>query len=395
MIFNKNITTISEVDLHSLIENKIAENKQLDYKVDLPGNAEKDKKEFLADVCSFANTNGGIIIYGVEEEEGIAKSIKGLKRENMDQVILRLENILRDCVSPRIPGIQFSPISLVNGQKCLLVKIPMSWVSPHMVTYNMSSKFFGRNSNGKYQFDVDEIRNSFLSSENLSNKLFKFREERISKIIYGETPLIMGDGPKFVIQYVPVSTIQQKTLIDLNSIESEYNKLRPLNSSVSYTRYNIDGFLTYTQYHTGEIVAYSQLFRNGIIETVNETLFTIDESSHRIPGEKFEIEIIKHSKQTLSFQNQLGFEPPIYVFITLVNVAGLTIGLKWNSEYKYIPEINKKFDRYSLHIPEVEIQSFDNLDLSRTLKPAFDTIWNAAGFPCSQNYDQNGNRVNN
>jgi hypothetical protein len=164
---------------------------------------------------------------------------------------------------------------------------------------------------------------------------------------------------------------------------------------VSSTRYNIDGFLTYSQYSTGEIVAYTQLFRNGAIETVNGTIFVIDEKNPRIPGEKFELEIIKNCEQNLGFQNQLGIEPPIYVFISLLNVGGFTIGVDWNSPYQHLPKINLKFDRYSLHIPEVEIQSFDNLDLSQSLKPAFDSIWNAAGFPCSQNYDQNGKRIKN
>ncbi|MGA7076590.1 MAG: ATP-binding protein [Halobacteriota archaeon] len=34
-------------------------------------NPEKDRLEFLKDVSSFANTSGGVILYGIEEKGGI------------------------------------------------------------------------------------------------------------------------------------------------------------------------------------------------------------------------------------------------------------------------------------------------------------------------------------
>jgi len=39
----------------------------LDYKRDVPGESDQDKKEFLADISSFANATGGDLIYGVDE----------------------------------------------------------------------------------------------------------------------------------------------------------------------------------------------------------------------------------------------------------------------------------------------------------------------------------------
>ena len=65
---------LSETDLRSLQENGVAEGIQLDYKRELYGNSDADKREFLKDVSSFANTAGGHIIIGVTEEDGVPES---------------------------------------------------------------------------------------------------------------------------------------------------------------------------------------------------------------------------------------------------------------------------------------------------------------------------------
>ncbi|MCD6594362.1 ATP-binding protein, partial [bacterium] len=64
----KNIDQISEEDLQALIDNSVLEGKTIEYKQSLPGNSDSDKKEFLADISSFANASGGDLIYGILED---------------------------------------------------------------------------------------------------------------------------------------------------------------------------------------------------------------------------------------------------------------------------------------------------------------------------------------
>jgi predicted HTH transcriptional regulator len=64
----KPLAEITESDLLGLITNGIAESRTLDYKRSLPGNSDADKKEFLADVSSFANTAGGDLVFGIDED---------------------------------------------------------------------------------------------------------------------------------------------------------------------------------------------------------------------------------------------------------------------------------------------------------------------------------------
>ena len=92
-MINKNLEEIDESDLQHLVDEEITEKKTLDYKSELPGNRESDKKEFLAEVSSFINTIGGDLIYGITEnrENGKPEALIGIDIENVDQEILRLD----------------------------------------------------------------------------------------------------------------------------------------------------------------------------------------------------------------------------------------------------------------------------------------------------------------
>jgi predicted HTH transcriptional regulator len=75
---NKSLSPLTENDLLALIADKEAEGKRLDYKRDLVGKGDTEKKEFLYDVSSFANTQGGHLVFGMEEENGEAVNLIGL-----------------------------------------------------------------------------------------------------------------------------------------------------------------------------------------------------------------------------------------------------------------------------------------------------------------------------
>jgi len=66
-VLNKQVEDITEGELQKLIDEERIEKKVLEYKSELPGKNDSDKKEFLADISSFANAIGGDLIYGVIE----------------------------------------------------------------------------------------------------------------------------------------------------------------------------------------------------------------------------------------------------------------------------------------------------------------------------------------
>jgi predicted HTH transcriptional regulator len=75
-MIHKRLEEIQETDLDHLVANGVPEGKTIEYKEILPGNSDGDKKEFLADVSSFANTTGGDLIFGVDEAKGTPLGIR-------------------------------------------------------------------------------------------------------------------------------------------------------------------------------------------------------------------------------------------------------------------------------------------------------------------------------
>ena len=64
----ENSKTWAKEDLQRLIDEGVEENWQLDYKSSLALNKER-KTEIAKDVSAFANSGGGIIVYGICEDE--------------------------------------------------------------------------------------------------------------------------------------------------------------------------------------------------------------------------------------------------------------------------------------------------------------------------------------
>jgi schlafen family protein len=98
----KPLSNIGEPDIQAFKDAGVQEGQTLEFKRDLPGTRDEDKREFLADVSSFANTDGGDMIYGVAEDQGVITDIVGASSPDFDAEILRLENLVRDGVSPRM-----------------------------------------------------------------------------------------------------------------------------------------------------------------------------------------------------------------------------------------------------------------------------------------------------
>jgi predicted HTH transcriptional regulator len=80
---------VDERMLLRLVADGVAEAKHIEYKRDIPTDKKEDRLEFLRDAASFANAEGGLLLYGMAEESGIPKDLPGVGSTNPDQEILR------------------------------------------------------------------------------------------------------------------------------------------------------------------------------------------------------------------------------------------------------------------------------------------------------------------
>jgi hypothetical protein len=380
---NKPIESISESDLQALKKNEVSEGKAIEYKSLLPGGADAEKKEFLADVSSFANASGGHLIFGVEEKGGVPINISGLDISNPDAINGRLESIIRDGIEPRIPGIHIAAIPLKNSRKVILISIPKSWALPHMVTFQGHSKFYSRNSAGKYQLDVAELRSAFLLSETTIDRIIKFRLERLGKILSGETPIPISAGPKMALHLIPINAFDPSQKLDPKFIYDQTKELQPVYSGGRSTRFNFDGFLIYQDWSPQPSKSYLQIFRNGIFEAVITTF--LEHTDTKLISPAYEEPLIESLGQYLAGMRKLQIEPPILVMLALLGVKGFTMGVPGYLRVRDPLPIESD----SLIIQEEFVENFA-LTSADILKPIFNSIWNACGFLRSRNYDENG-----
>lgn len=121
-----------EQDVQEMIDRGIEENLHLDYKgMRSLERTESKKKEISKDVSAFANSDGGVIIYGVKEHDGQGKRHLPEKIEDgFDPAVLPrewLEQVIDSLIRPRINGLFIKPILIRRTNKFIyVVNIPKS-----------------------------------------------------------------------------------------------------------------------------------------------------------------------------------------------------------------------------------------------------------------------------
>jgi hypothetical protein len=202
------LTDLSEQDFVSLVANSVSEKRDLDFKRDLPGGSDKDTKEFLADVTSFANAQGGDLVFGIEDRNGVAIGVPGIDVNNIDSVQLRLESVIRDGVAPRL-FVKMHCILTTEGRGVLVIRIPASLVAPHRIQFKNSGRFWNRNSRGKYEMDVQELRHAFTESEAMPQRLRALHEGALGYASGINMPFSMARLPTAVVSIMPLGFLRE------------------------------------------------------------------------------------------------------------------------------------------------------------------------------------------
>lgn len=387
-IFTKRIDDVNEQDLQELVDQKFAESKTVEYKERLSVGSESDRKKFLSQVSSFANAAGGHLIYGVRAADGVPEEVAGLEIANPDGELLRLEDMIRAGVRPRIPGLQIKTVTVKTDKVAIVIRIPKSWARPHQVVFNGEYRFYSRASNGKYVVDVDELRRLFVLSESAAERIRNFRADRIGQLIAGETPVQMDENAKLVLHVVPLGAFDPATKFDLSAIRQETGLLMPMRTGGGWSgaRHNFDGLYTHAD-HNGLSYSYVQVFRNGIVEMVNTSLLDPKYDGRKIiPSVAYEDELRQALKRCLVIERKLGAEPPFVIMLSLLGVKDYVMAVSQRRSFND----GHPIDRDMLVVPESLIETFE-APADKTLRPILDAVWNATGWPGTINFDEEDN----
>ncbi len=387
--------------LQLLIESGLREGPRLDFKECLPGDSEAERREFTADVCSFANTTGGDLIFGVAErrdEDGRPTGegcIVGLPGFNFDRVRLRLESIIRTGIEPRL-AVQFHEIQCLHGPPCLLVRVPRAWDGLHMVRVANVNRFYGRTAGGRYLLDVREIARGFASRASAREQAAAFRRERIVRIASGDTPVPLSDERKLIVHAVPFGTDEQmwpQLMAKGTNVAATMREAIVAPMCASYSSFgsgdlfNLDGCVTYTSVSGEAHAAYAQLFRHGAIEVV--LVAAVDRRNTRgrpaFSGSQVERYTIAAMREVLKLWRAVDIAGPAALGLTLTGLRGF--GMALDQESSALPKTLLSHDPFVL--PEMVVNDLDG-EPEQLLRPLFDLFWNAGGLPRSPNYDAAG-----
>lgn len=386
-LFGKRISQLESDDIQRLVFNQVKEHKGLDYKRELKLD-EKDKREFLFDITSMFNTDGGCIIYGIEElkdekkqNTGIPKDVVGIIIENEDKLFQRIEDIIRSNTEPSINNLDINHIT-VNELDVLIIGIPKGLGMPCMVTLNGTNKFYKRKNSGKYAVDVYELNQMFLRNMIIKYKIEKFRIERLKLASDGTIFPKIDNSSAFFTHIFPLSFANDQ-IIDLSSMSSSSDvklTMKPLFSSGWDYMYNYEGFATYSfgnrydidSESSMNIVSYNQLFRNGIYEIFSSRLIEHFESGAHLNEQKL-LDVIEQIQAGLKILNLMEIDSPFYLSLSFCGLLNGRFVYNGNSLS------SNRFLTNEIILPSILMPSYDT-DLKLLLSPVFDIVYQAVGI---------------
>jgi hypothetical protein len=261
----KPFAELDSADLQRLVQNEVPESVRIDYKRQTYGaNA---SREFLKDVSALANTQGGYLLLGVEEADGLPTKVCGVPREGIDMHIQRMESLMRDGLEPRIIGTSIKRISVSSDSDVIAAYVPRSMSAPHRVVAQGINRFYVRNSNGNHEADLDELKFLFDRGAATTERIRRFVDHRREPIFSGEDYVEdLGPG-RLVVHIVNVPTFGDSTFVDVRALFKDPYRFGPSGAGSLTRRMQLEGILVGAT-EGGKFDSRTVLFRDGLMEFV-------------------------------------------------------------------------------------------------------------------------------
>jgi hypothetical protein len=386
-------TRFEDVDatrLQSLADQDVLEGLRIEYKAAIDIATPDGKRNFLKAISAFANSVGGDLVIGMGAQGGHPTGLV-VASNAPDADKLRLENVARDNVEPRIHGLRTKEIPLPAGGYALVVRVPQSLNPPHRVTFGGMNKFYGRNSAGTYELGIEELRRLFTVAPGLAEKVRDFRALRMMRIVADQTSVALKAGMRIVVHIVPLQLFSEGRNRSLLAAAAErWTAFVPPGARTdSSRRFNIDGMFTVPHPDgAGDgYLAYAHLFATGALESVS---VDADDQGHSAEyvlrlAETTIVGDVLHFGRAL---RSCGARGPYAILAIVVHVQSLT------NIVKNLPgsALGRGFDREDVHCGEVVVDEIPGEPsiCASALRDLLDELGNAAGFERSPNFTPDG-----
>ncbi|MFI8802747.1 helix-turn-helix domain-containing protein [Micromonospora chalcea] len=191
-IFGTALDTLASHHIHALVTAGVQEAFDLDFKQTLYGGKDQEKRALAGDVAALANTGGGVIILGVEEDDQ-ARATKAPGVAISDAEVARMRQSIASLVAPMpVVDILTVPEPATGAgdddtqQGFIVVAVPRSPGAPHAVLINDGLRFPVRNGATTRYLSEPEVatayRNRFASAQRQGQRIVEVEREAISRL---------------------------------------------------------------------------------------------------------------------------------------------------------------------------------------------------------------------
>jgi hypothetical protein len=148
----------TRAEVQTLVDTKVQESLHLDYKASQGLVGPNKHGEIAKDVSAFADSDGGLIIYGVTEKDHIPIGIdSGVNHRRYSREWL--EQVIRNNITPRIEDLRIASIFLSADTSLYALQIPKSYRAPHQeMTTKRYYKRYNFDSVPMEDYEINDIR---------------------------------------------------------------------------------------------------------------------------------------------------------------------------------------------------------------------------------------------
>jgi len=230
-LFNKPLEKWELKDLEFILNDPdYKESEYLDYKkdfsflkIDNRALKHKEKDEFRHDICSFTNSDGGFLIFGVTEKKvdgvPVPNELVGIgisNTETFEQA--RRQEISK--ISPVTPNVKFKFMLLEDKKYIVIIEVTKGLQTPYVnIENNHAFKYLKRDGNGKRPMSYKEVQNMYNQSISLLEKIVDFRNKQFKFL--DDNDISYKGEKKIIIHVIPSTFLDYETYVNPFILESE------------------------------------------------------------------------------------------------------------------------------------------------------------------------------
>lgn len=384
----KLLQDVHEADVQSLVELSREEGPQLDFKRELPKEDHDGRKAFYADICAFANSSGGDLVYGIEEKGGVASAlVPQAIAGTADGYVLKLTSAIRDNIEPMLHGVQVHPVPLAAGGHALVIRVPRSFSGIHRS--KVDRQFYVRKSRSNDPLDVPGIISRVADHLGREDRVTSFFARRYADILTNEHQLPLDPGPKLVVHVVPSRDFLSGEEIDLAAVAGNHRIPFLLSEQSHSDRNTWDGRAFYSA-DEDTATHFTLFLHSGVVEACRDLI-----PSYLSAEYKSFVDLGWVEESVLEFLT--AFEAgafaerttgrPYLVRVALVGSNDLPARAGENySAHRNTYGLPVRQPLPVLALPAVLIEAQSNLE--HEMHAAFLRMWHAWAFPKCMDYDK-------